>query len=466
MDLLFNYSQEKIENKSGNKSSCDLKLYSDSTHVYYTSTFNSTYKRSGEKKDISFEHEFKINLLNGDINVSYRIINNGLTPERLFRNSVKVKKNDFKLLDDLIVNGIVRGEKKIGYWGVKYYRAVDNIFNILYGILKPKLKTPYHISKTYKNNDGVGNIFELIVDFHLDIKNIKGNNSVYAYIQYDYPKQKWLRKNDNKYIPAILDGYGIKSKYLIGELNDETSHTQIKSLNYICKLFGGNYIDYIKQIPWKNHCYVLIGNKKTHQLKNDDEKKIMIQLIKDWDSDKVYNESFVYSINKLLSIREELERVGYNLKFNVKTCEEFENLLATWTSYKTHLNRGFKYRYKFDVEFLNEIERPIVVNDITYTPKILQTEDDFMVEGFIMKNCMNKQFIHGSIYIFVSLLINDKKRINLQYRKGNLIQSYGRANTDVPQEFFPGIEILTQRFKDYNDIEWVKERYDFIPKKN
>ena len=79
-----------------------------------------------------------------------------------------------------------------------------------------------------------------------------------------------IPKNDNKYIPANLDGYGIKSKYLIGELNDETSHTQIKSLNYICKLFGGNYIDYIKQIPWKNHCYVLIGNKKTGK---DREKK-------------------------------------------------------------------------------------------------------------------------------------------------------------------------------------------------
>ena len=102
MDLLYRYSQEKIEKKSGNRSSCDLKLYSEKTFICYISSFNSTYMRMGEKKDISFEHELKINVETGDINVAYRIINNGLTPEVFFKTSVKVKKNDFKLLENLI----------------------------------------------------------------------------------------------------------------------------------------------------------------------------------------------------------------------------------------------------------------------------------------------------------------------------------------------------------------------------
>lgn len=464
MDLLFSYSQEKIEKKSGNPSSCDLKLYSDDSCIYYQSTFNSTYRRFGEKKHICFEHEFKISLINGDVDVTYRIINNGLTPEKLFKSTVKVKKNDFKLLDNLIDNGIVRGEKKIGYWGVKYYNAVDTIFKLVYDILKPKLKTPYFLSKTYTDKDGVGCLFELIVDYHLDCKNIKGSDNVYGFIQYDYPKQKWLRKNDNKYLPSVLDSYGIKSKFLIGELNDNDCILHIKSLNYICKLFGENYIDYLKQIPWKSHCYNLPQNNKVHQLKNDAEKKVMIQLIKNWEKNKLYSESFVQSINKLLSIREDLEKLDYDLKFTAKTDNDYDNLLEIWLGHKSHHSRGYKLKYNFDLDFIKNIEEPIIINDEVYIPKILQTEDDFRIEGYIMKNCMAKQFLHGTIYVFVSLTHNKKKRINLQYRKGLLIQSFAKANTEVPENLKIGIDTLTKRFENYPNVTWTKDRYDFIEK--
>ena len=74
---------------------------------------------------------------------------------------------------------------------------------------------------------------------------------------------------------------------------------------------------------------------------------------------------------------------------------------------------------------------------------------------------MSKQFAHGAVYIFVSLH-HKRKRINLQYRKGNLIQSYGKANTPVIQIFEDPTNILTERFKKYPLIEWKKEKYDFL----
>ena len=81
-------------------------------------------------------------------------------------------------------------------------------------------------------------------------------------------------------------------------------------------------------------------------------------------------------------------------------------------------------------EFIKEIQEDIVIGEETFKPKILLTEDDFRIEGFNMKNCMSKQFAHGVVYIFTSLQ-HKRKRINLQYRKGNLIQSYGKANSTV-----------------------------------
>jgi hypothetical protein len=92
---------------------------------------------------------------------------------------------------------------------------------------------------------------------------------------------------------------------------------------------------------------------------------------------------------------------------------------------------------------------------------LLLTEDEFRVEGFIMKNCMAKQFPHGALYTFVSMQ-HKRKKINLQYRKGNLVQSYGKANTVVTSIFEDATNILTQKFKKYSNLEWKKEKFDFL----
>mgnify|MGYP003704568665 CR=1 FL=1 len=65
-------------------------------------------------------------------------------------------------------------------------------------------------------------IYEILIDYHLDKKNIKGHNNVYFDIQNNYPKKKWLNQNDNKFLPAILDSYG-KIYLLEVNLNGEDS---------------------------------------------------------------------------------------------------------------------------------------------------------------------------------------------------------------------------------------------------
>jgi len=96
-----------------------------------------------------------------------------------------------------------------------------------------------------------------------------------------------------------------------------------------------------------------------------------------------------------------------------------------------------------------------------YKPKLILSEEDFRLEGFTMKNCMSKQFSHGAIYIYVSLQ-HKRKKVNLQYRKGRLNQSYGKANTPVTPIFNDAIEVLTKRFERYSNIEWRKDKYDFL----
>lgn len=463
MDLLFSHDQEKKE-KGFNQSRCNLKLYHNDDGIVYTASFDLDYRRYGEKRHITFEHQLTIYTKTGDIEVLYKIINEGITQEEMFRNIVKNKKNDFKLLLDLTESGFINGEKKMGYWGVKYERAIEKIYNTIYGILHQKLKSNYYKEKNYKDKYVVNQLFDLLVDFHLDKKGIKGHNSVYLNIQTEYPKKKWLEKNDYKFLPSILDNYGIKSKYLVGELNEiHNKPIQISSINYVCKLFGENYIDYLKKVPWKEHCYDIPPNKKIHPLKSENEKKFMVEIMNKWEKDKIYGDSFIYSINKLLSIRDHLEPLGYILKFDAKNDREFENISEMWNGYKTHLTRGYKLKYVIDPNFQSFIEEDIIIDSEVFKPKLLLTEEQYRMEGYIMKNCMAKQFTHGAVYLYVSLQ-NKRKRINLQYHKGGMVQSFGRANITTPEIFYDAIMILNSRFGYFPAIEWQRMKYDFIQK--
>ena len=67
--------------------------------------------------------------------------------------------------------------------------------------------------------------------------------------------------------------------------------------------------------------------------------------------------------------------------------------------------------------------------------KLIKSEEDFITEGMIMKNCMSKQFVNGMFSIFLSMKLN-RRRINLQYRKGKLVQAYSKANSPINEDIF------------------------------
>jgi len=464
MDLLFSYSQQKKDKnrkRDESISECLIRLHKHNDELTYEGIFDFDYDRYGTPRHVTFEHNLIVNLITGDVSVKYKIKNNLNIDEKMFRSTDQDKKNDFKLLFDLVENGIARGEKRRGYWGVKYERSVDKICDIFVQQIQPKFKSQFLKDKDYKLKPFYNAIYDMLVDYHLDIKGIKGHNAVYYDIQNDYPKKKWLEKNEYKFLPSVLDYYGIKSKYLIKELSQNVRQIQISTLNYFCKLFGDNHVEYLKKFIWEMHCYDTPPNKKLHYLKNESEKDFLVKVINDWEIDTIKTDSLVYTLNKLFSIRDLLEQRGVNLKFKAKNDVEFDNIMETWSGLKLHFARGYKVRYLIPEDFVKEMEEDIVIDELVFKPKILLTEDDFRIEGFNMKNCMSKQFAHGVVYIFASLQYK-RKRINLQYRKGNLIQSYGKANTPVIEVFEEATNILTSRFKKYPTIEWKKDKYDFI----
>lgn len=460
MDFLFTHSQEKKDKRCENISKCSLNLYKEHDILKYCAEFFFEYKRFKEKKCIHYIHKLYINLKTGDIEVIYEIINDDTEREMLFRNTNKKTKNDFFILENLCYKGFLIGEKNVNFWGVNYINATDKIFNLIHKILMNDINNEYYKKKSYSTQFFSTPLYDLILDYHLDKKNIKGHDNIYYDIKYDYPNKNWLKKNDNKYLPAILDKYGIKSKYLISELSKPRDIIiNIASVNYFCKLFGENYIDYLKKENWKRHCTSFPPNKHTHTL-NEFEKKNFQILMKKHNVYYGYD-SLLYKVNKILTIREQIKHLYYDLKFNPKNEHDLDVLFETWGSYKKYINRGYKQLYLIDENIKNTIENDIIVENIKYTPKILLSEDDFNWEGILMKNCMGKQFTNAAIYLFISLEKENKKRINLQYRKnGSLVQSYGKTNTKVPSIFERPISILTERIETIDNLQIKKIKYD------
>jgi hypothetical protein len=396
----------------------------------------------------------------GDIETLYESENVNLTKDNLYRNCHKRKKNDFKQLLESIEGGFVKGEKRKNFWGVKYDREIESIFIKLMDILRGKFKSPFYKSKT-TYGASYNNLFEMIVDFHLDMKGIKAHDNIYNDIQFEYPKKKWLELNEHKFLSAVLDSYGLKSKYLTKELNVANRNVQIKTINYFSKLFGDDYTNYLKKIPWQQYAYDMPPNKRTHTLKNEYEKECMVNVIINWEKQNIKVDNLITTLNKLLTVRKDLEDRGVELKFKAKNDNDFDTLMEIWFGYKKYLGRGFKLRYNFPMNFVKTIETPIRIDESVYYLKVLKSEEDFMMEGYKMKNCMAKQFIHGVSYTYVTLRQN-RTSINLQYRKGALVQSFGKANTPTKDKFGLAIEELNKRFANYPEVFGVKEKYDFL----
>jgi hypothetical protein len=79
-----------------------MRLHIQNEELTYEGIFDFDYDRYGKSKHVTFEHNLILDLKTGDIVVIYRIKNNLGTDEKMFRNSNNEKKNNFKLLFDLI----------------------------------------------------------------------------------------------------------------------------------------------------------------------------------------------------------------------------------------------------------------------------------------------------------------------------------------------------------------------------
>lgn len=480
MDIVFKHTQRKFTDKGKCYENYDIKIHHGGDNISIDILYEYTYKRPKEESDNEFTltrevenlYSFNIDLNKGDFWLTQNLTTKGWFGERESSNKRGLErrfKNDFRNLSGLTTDAFFKGCKSSSEWGVKFKNKIDSAYEIIKSILQPRISNDYLKTKGYHKVE-IDPLFDLIVDYHLDKKNIKGHDLIYLDIQEDYPMEKYLKLNDRKFIPSVLDSYGIKNNQFVGYLNKNSEGMPIiiKTLNYFCKLFGENYIDYMNKIDWHLHCYKSTPTRKTHTLKNETEKRNLVKVIKRWENEGLRIRSslssdgtLIQSLYTLLDLREKIEKKGIELKFTATNDNEIDSIYEEWLGLKRYLSKGYKLKYEFPQEFIDFIERDILIGDVVYKPFILKREEEFRIEGHIMKNCMANQFNHGSISIFVSLR-KGKKWVDVQYSNGINKMSYGKSNSPTLKDFSSAVEVLTKRIKKFKDIKWTKEKYDLI----
>jgi hypothetical protein len=468
MERIFNHTQLRRTDKGRSYEKCNVDIYYYNDTILFECEYTFTYQRPNDddqevfmlSREVETVRRLNLNLKTSNFTVYNHTHTKGFFGD-LKSAKPKTTKNRFDLLAELTSFGFYKGGKEKG-WGVRFDKKIEEAWVLMKDIIQPRIENDYLKTKGY-NKVEVNPMFDLIVDYHLDCNDIKGHDLIYLDIQNDYPKLKFLKQNDRKFIPSVLDGYGIKTKHYVSTLtnNDEGMPIIIKSLNYFSKLYGENYIDYMNKVDWHLHCYKIPPTNRTHELKNEREKKNMLKTMVNWERDGLSRDSLIHSLYSLLELRDKLEKTGIDLKYTATNDEEFRRLEESWKGLKQYLSRGYKIRYTFPDEFLGYIEEEIIIGDVKYTPKVLSTEEDFKVEGHIMKNCMGGQFNHGSIFIFISLR-KGKRWVDVRFNKGEQTMVYGKANSPVPDDFKVVVAALSKRVKKYGKVSWVKEKYDLI----
>jgi hypothetical protein len=455
MEILYYHQQVKYEKTKNLKNECTLKLVGDETFLNYIAEFDIEYMRFGKINFVKYEHALSYNIKNGDFSVIYRIINKKENTYNLYRTSEKKKKNNFEYLLDLTYTGFYSGEKRHNFWGIKYKRACIDMLKIL------SEKLNYPIPAGDKQHV-VNPLYDMLVEHHLTKKNIKWHNNVYNDICQVFPQKKWLKLNDNKFLPAALDSLGIKSKLLVGVLSNHDKKINLKSLKFLCNLFGENYVDYFREFDWLQIVSGPTGKTKTFACEDDHEKRSILKALKSYkEIENIINDDPLTLISDLYVLKEFLSARGLMVKIRSKSYNELVSFKDLWEAHKKHFKLGYKLKYQLPEDMHINIESPITINDKTFIPELILTEEQFRLEGLVMKNCMGKQFGVANLYIHISLSLG-KKRINLQYRRGMLNQSKGKANTNTPKEFKEAVEVLNQRMGKYKDVSPKKTSYDFI----
>ncbi len=299
-------------------------------------------------------------------------------------------------------------------------------------------------------------------------KTIKVPNNFTHYIQFYYPTEKFLKKNDRKLVASILDRFKMKSKYTI-KLLHENPFINLNMLSIICVYLGEDFSKYLPNVNCQK--FTLTKHQRidsyqsnlsyfnTHGISNykltDIEKENLCHLIND--------EHFPMNDSNFILLKDHFDMIDklnfYDDSIIMKSTNERDFMKEhQWLSSQIQfIKKGYEISYFFSEKMLKEIEKPYKIeingDEIgmegetitgTFYPFVLKTERDYKEEGTFMHHCV-ASYSDKSKSVIISIRTKDKSdRVTCEFdtQTGNLLQARHFNNQTPPADMAMVIDML------------------------
>jgi hypothetical protein len=338
-------------------------------------------------------------------------------------------------------------------------------------------------------NEDRNKLLRSFIEFFVERKKIKTPNNFHEFIRFQYPGEKYLKRNDRKLIMSILDSYGIKSK-LLNKLVHENPLLDISELKHFASFFGKDYNKYfgnlnesvLKLFQKKDTSYVSAGpiNERRritiYNLDNDEKEniiKITNSLINSDGSPGTPSRavSGLYGLFRdHIDMATKLREYDPTFKMRATNYSEFHTEHLELTKLISTIKKGWSQEYVYDNRTVRKIESPIEYEFegklYQFIPTILKRDEEYSEEGAFMHHCV-ATYANKTTSMIVSIRFDGgKDRVTCEYDKktGDVIQERHFCNRIPPDFFNKALSVVSDRIKnlrysrllDHIDIKKVR----------
>lgn len=433
--------------------------------IYFQKTYNS--------------YSIIFNLKNGNICVSESCKQNRKNK------SHKIRVNNFSSVEKMITSTALFDMKNFSHKELK--NDVNKIFDdeIFLKVVCNQLKLTEYDSVFKKN--GKKFLLSLAKKF-VELKNIKvPNHFTFELLRDFYPTEKYLKKNERKFVASILDFFGIKTKYTIKLIHKLADEIDMFGLYNICKILGSEYPKYLPSInesffiKRKNYIngleinkYTLIFSKEFPFLSSH-EKENLIKIINDSTVAHHMNNFDVNLIIDHINMIEKVRAHGVTYLLRAKTTEKFKEEHRDLSILVQKINKGWVIEYIYDNKLIEDLQKPLQSyyfenpeteenpKVITLFPTVLTREEQYLEEGSFMHHCV-ANYADKDKSMIVSIRTEDgSDRVTCEFdiQTGNCLQMRHFCNQKPPDMFIGAYQDLTNKIKQkarFGTLNWKEKK--------
>lgn len=324
------------------------------------------------------------------------------------------------------------------------------------------------------------------MNFFVEKKRIKVPDNFFRALENFYPTEKYLKKNDRKLMVSILDMYGIKSK-ITNRIVHQHPDIHIRVLAELCNLFGKDFPKYLCRVhpEWFNPSSELFNlsdnnsefNTKRIILTNSDfannlnlnelDKQKIVTILNEFITGGHEKQTHINSMLMLivdhLNMLHKIREYDTDKKLEASTWDEFREEHDEFSKLVAKIRKAWTIEYQFNQDMLSDMEKPVTVEinlgdesnpqigSITFYPKVLKIEEEYVEEGEFMHHCV-ASYADKEKSVIISLRTEDSSdRITCEFdgQSGVCIQARHFCNKPIPGDFDLALDTIKAKTNYY-----------------